>query len=120
MQGYSLFILNNVLLPMTPICPDPLTQAIKRLMKDIDLMTDKDAIDINPQKLDTHARSISTHLKALQDLDNYNAAAAKAAHEKKYTSYEDLPPPSPEDRKRFYGRLQSLIGEAYDWGEEVE
>ena len=105
---------------MTSICPDPLTQAIKRLMKDINSMTAKDDIEINPQKLDTHARSISTHIKALEDVGRYNAAAAKAADEKKYTSYEDLPPPSPEDRKRFYGRLQSLIGEAYDWGEEVE
>ena len=105
---------------MTPICPDPLTQAINRLMKDIDLMTDKDAIDINPQKLDTHARSISTHLKALQDLDNYNAAAAKAADEKKYTSYEDLPPPSPEDRKRFYIRLESLISDIEAGTDEIE
>ena len=104
---------------MTPICPDPLTQAIKRLMKDINSMTAKDDIEINPQKLDTHARSISTHLKALQDLDNYNAAAAKAADEKKYTSYEDLPPPSPEDRKRFYIRLKSLIRDVRDGsGEE--
>ena len=104
---------------MTPICPDPLTQAIQRLMKDIDLMSDKDAIDINPQKLDTHARSISTHLKALQDLDNYNAAAAKAANEKTYSTYETIPPPSPEDRKRFYIRLKSLIRDVRDGsGEE--
>ena len=74
-------------------------------------MTAKDDIEINPQKLDTHARSISTHIKALEDVGRYNAAALKATDEKKYTAYEDLPPPSPEDRKRFYGRLQSLIGD---------
>ena len=105
---------------MTSICPDPLTQAIKRLMKDINSMTAKDDIEINPQKLDTHARSISTHIKALEDIGRYNAAALKAADEKKYTSYEDLPPPSPEDRKRFYIRLESLISDIEAGTDEIE
>jgi len=99
---------------MTLIPPEPLKQAIARLMDDINLMTDKDAIDIQPKRLDDFARSISTHLKALQDLEKYNAAAAKADDDKKYSTYENIPPPSPAERKRFYIRVQSLIGEIED------
>jgi len=105
---------------MKPVRLDPLTQSIGRVMDDIHEMTKEEVEDINPQTLDGFVRSISTHIKALEDVGRYNAVALKAADEKKYTAYEDLPPPSPEDRKRFYSRLQSLIGEAYDWGEEVE
>ena len=105
---------------MKPVRLDSLTQSIGRVMDDIHEMTKDESVDINIQTLDGFARSVSTHIKALEDVGRYNAAALKAADEKKYTAYEDLPPPSPEDRKRFYGRLQSLIGEAYDWGEEVE
>lgn len=99
---------------MPPIPPDPLIQAIARVMADINLLTDKDSLTIEPQKLDGLARSISTHLKALDDLNSYNRKAAKEAEDQKYLSYEDLPPPSPEDRKRFYIRLKSLIRDVED------
>jgi len=99
---------------MTLIPSGPLKQAIIRLMDEINLMTDKDAIDIKPQKLDGFARTISTHLKALSDLDAYNHKTAQDAENQKYTSYEDLPPPSPADRKRFYKRLKSLIRDVED------
>ena len=99
---------------MTHIPPGPLTQAIARLMEDINLLTDEDSLSVDPQKLDGLARSISTHLKALDDLNSYNRKAAKEAEDQKYLSYEDLPPPSPEDRKRFYIRLKSLIRDVED------
>ena len=104
---------------MTPIASAPLTQSIERLLCDSNLLTDADALEIYPQKLDALARSISTHLKALSDLDAYNRKAAQDADNQKYTSYEDLPPPSPADRKRFYIRLQSLVNEINDGGEEM-
>ena len=99
---------------MTHIPPGPLTQAITRLMEDINLLTDEDSLSVDPQKLDGLARSISTHLKVLDDLNSYNRKAAKEAEDQKYLSYEDLPPPSPEDRKRFYIRLKSLIRDVED------
>jgi len=104
---------------MTYICPNPLTQAIERLMMDLHNMTQDESAEIQPQKLDGFARSISIHVKALQDLEKYNTAAAKASDEKMYSSYETIPPPSPEDRKRFYIRLKSLIRDVRDGsGEE--
>ena len=104
---------------MKPICPVPLTQAIKRVMSDITLLTDNNVVEINPQKLDGLARSVSTYVKALADLETYNAAASKAANEKTYSTYEKIPPPSPEERKRFYKRLKSLIRDVRDGsGEE--
>ena len=96
------------------ICPAPLTQSIERVLKDIHNMTKDESTEIQPVKLDGFARSISTHIKALEDLEKYNAAAAKAANEKAYSTYEDIPPPSPADRKRFYIRLKSLIRDVED------
>jgi len=105
---------------MKYICPAPLNQAIGRLMEDINTLTVESHADIQPQKLDGFARSISTHIKALEDIEKYNAAAAKVDNEKKYTAYEDLPPPSPADRERFYIRLESLIREIEDRPDEIE
>ena len=81
-------------------------------------MTKDKSNEIKPVKLDGFARSISTHIKALEDLEKYNAASAKAANEKTYSTYEDIPPPSPEDRKRFYIRLKSLIRDVEDGPED--
>jgi len=105
---------------MKPVRLDPLTQSIGRVMDDIHEMTKEEVEDINPQTLDGFVRSISTHIKALEDVGRYNAVALKAADEKKYTAYEDLPPPSPEDRKRFYIRLESLISDIEAGADEIE
>lgn len=35
---------------MTHIPPGPLTQAIARLMEDINLLTDEDSLSVDPQK----------------------------------------------------------------------
>jgi len=94
---------------MTLFPPAPFTQAITCLLSEIDKASSNPSAEINPEQMDRLARSISTHLKSLSDLDAYNHKTAEAADTQKYTAYEDLPPPSPADQDRFYIRLESLI-----------
>jgi hypothetical protein len=63
------------------------------------------------ETLDKIARSMSSTLKCLSDLQAQNDRIRNADAEKKFTRYEDLPPPDPEDRRRFLERLDHLVAE---------
>gem|GEM_PF-5084911 len=71
------------------------------------------------ETLDKIARSMSSTLKCLSDLQAQNERVEKADEEKKFTRYEDLPPPSPEDRKRFLERLDHLVAEIEPLSDEA-
>jgi hypothetical protein len=89
---------------------DLVHHAINHLLTEIGKLTVDTHESINPDQLERLARAISTHLKALQSLDDYNLKISQKDEDEKYTRYEDLPPPSPEDQDRFYARLESVIG----------
>ncbi|WP_415811480.1 hypothetical protein [Litorimonas haliclonae] len=71
------------------------------------------------ETLDKIARSMSSTLKCLSDLQAQNERIRKADEEKKFTRYEDLPPPSPEDRRRFLERLDHLVAEIEPLSDEA-
>jgi len=103
---------------MKHISPDPLSRAIERLVSEIGIFADDEEADIKPEQLERFARAISVQLKALHDIEDNNLQAAKHDEDKKYLSYEDLPPPNPEERARFRLRLDSLIRQI-EAGDEI-
>jgi len=95
---------------MTDFATTPITSALNRLIQDLESLAD-DGVDLaDPLKFERSARAISACLKSLGAVEDYNQQAAKIQKEEKYTRYEDLPPPSPEEQDRFYARLESVIG----------
>lgn len=60
-------------------------------------------------RMDKIAKSISVHIKAHADIVEHNRKLSEQAQQVKYTRYEDMPPPSPEDRERFKARFLDLI-----------
>lgn len=87
-----------------------MTTALNCLMQDLEGLAETTADNLDPLKFERSARAISACLKALQAVEDYNAKAAISRKDEKYTRYEDLPPPSPEEQDRFYARLESVIG----------
>ncbi|WP_017930140.1 hypothetical protein [Robiginitomaculum antarcticum] len=86
-----------------------INRAIARLTDTLGQMADDLETEPQPERMDKLARAISAQLKAHADLTVHNDRAAKACEQQKYTAYEDLPPPSPEDRKRFIERLLIIV-----------
>lgn len=101
--------------------------AILRLLEEMNVAAEKTREDDEDpggarrtaETLDKIARSMSSTLKCLSDLQEQNARIRKADSEKKYTRYEDLPPPNPEDRRRFLERLDHLVAEIEPLSDEA-
>lgn len=91
---------------MTHISPDPVSRAIERLISEIGIFADDREAEIKPDQLERLARAISVHLKAVQDIDAHNLREAQQDEDKKYTRYEDLPPPNPAERERLISRIR--------------
>lgn len=107
---------------MKLIDPEPLTLSVERLLIAIEDLSG-DTKTIAPDKLERHARAISIHLKAISDISAHNARIQSEQASQKYLSYEDLPPPPPEDRARIIARLQALydhVNAGGDVGEDDE
>ncbi len=98
---------------MTPLDPHPLNQAISYLLREIDRLSTLE-ISGEPQftlpteKLERLARALSVKLKTLSEIENYNRKIKDDTLAEKYLDYEDLPPPSPEDRDRLIARIRLL------------
>lgn len=54
------------------------------------------------EPLDKCPRAFSATLKALNEVVTQREAIEAKAKAEKYTRWEDLPPPSPEDEARYY------------------
>lgn len=101
--------------------------AVWRLLEDMNRMAETereetdtpDAARKTAETLDKIARSMSSTLKCLSDLQEQNARLRAADNDKKYTRYEDLPPPSPEDRRRFLERLDHLVSQIEPLSDEA-
>ncbi len=93
---------------MTFIDPAPLERAIRQMVDQITdepLSLDDEAFFLRSEK---RAKVISLYVKAVQDITAHNARHAAQEEDGKHLSYDDLPPPSPEDRARFVKRLTHL------------
>lgn len=94
---------------MPIISSDSLNHAVTRLIEKTDFIVAEEIADLKVDQLEKTARAISVQLKALHEIEQHNQHLAQQADNKKYLSYEDLPPPTPEERARFRDRLERLI-----------
>jgi len=102
-------------------------RAVWRLLEDMTLVAEKTreegddpgAARKTAETLDKIARSMSSTLKCLSDLQEQNARIRTADTDKKYTRYEDLPPPNPEERRRFLERLDHLVSQIEPLSDEA-
>lgn len=100
--------------------------SVNRLLSDLQCIAenacasdDLKTLMLQAQSLDKLARTISSNLKSLTDLETYNERVNSAKEKKAYTRYEDLPPLNSEDEKRFRHRVESLFnGEALRQGRD--
>jgi len=99
---------------MTFIDPAPLTRTITRLLEHIEAMP-MDA-EMRLEQYDKFAKAVILQMKAVQDITAYNQQTATQDTQTKYLNYDDLPPPSPEDRTRFIKRLTRLYDRLNDSG----
>ncbi len=65
------------------------------------------------------AKAISTYVKTVDDVKIHQDRILTQKRLQNYTAYEDLPPPSPEERARFIKRLQKLYA-SIDLGAAIE
>jgi|GEM_PF-4207561 len=98
---------------MKTLNPEPIYCAVERLLDEIECQTiarddASDAFEFSPDKLDRLAKTLTVQLKALSDLQAYNRKVEDENKSQKYLDYEDLPPPSPEDRDRLIARIRLL------------
>ncbi len=103
---------------MKPIDAFALQDALIRLLHDSSTLSSD--IEARPEQLEKIARAISVHVKALTDIAEYNEILSYKEGKKKYSRYEDIPPPSPEERARFVERLYALIDKVDAESEEAE
>ena len=61
-----------------------------------------------PDRYEKLARAISVQMKAVQDIYAHNQRCAAQEEASEYLDYDDLPPPSPEQRTQFIERLMHL------------
>jgi len=102
--------------PSKPLDTLALQDAITRLTELIAVLDGDDP----PEKFEKLARAVSAQLKALRDIEARNADLQESADATRYTRYEDMPPPSPEDRARFIRRFERLYGQVTGPGETAE
>lgn len=102
---------------MTFIDPAPLERTITSLLEQLEAIpTDVD--QSAPEKYEKLAKAISVQMKAVQDIYAYNQRASEQTEHMKYLNYDNLPPPSPEERARFIKRLTRLYNRIND-NEEI-
>lgn len=93
---------------MTTLSLDNLYAAAARILDELGrLSAEQDTLKL--QQLEQCARALNAQLKAIQDLEAHHLRQAQTEIGQKYTRYEDLPPPSPDEQDRFYARLKSAI-----------
>ena len=92
---------------MTFIDPAPLERTIAHLLAQLDAVSSGED-EPAPDRYEKLARAISVQMKALQDLYAHNQRCAAQEEASEYLDYDNLPPPSPEQRTQFIERLMYL------------
>jgi hypothetical protein len=95
-------------------------RAIRRIMDTMSVMTDDPEGEVSPERFERFARTISLQIKTMGDITAHNSRVSKSEDKEKYLSYEDLPPPSPEERERIIARLMERYRRVNDSGEIPE
>lgn len=98
------------------IDPAPLERTIAGLLEQLEALPIAPDQGV-PDKYEKLAKAISVQMKAVQDIYAYNQRASEHTEQTKYLNYDNLPPPSPEDRARFIKRLTRLYNRINDGGE---
>ena len=92
---------------MTDLTDEFFATALAGIQERLDDLITQPKSDSDPP--DKWAKSFSALIKAEADakarLDDHCAKALA----KKYTRYEDMPPPTPEDEARFHDRFQTIM-----------
>lgn len=98
---------------MIIIDPAPLERTIASLLLRLDaLIRDDEAA--TPDVHEKLAKAISVQMKAVQDIYAHNQRVKVKEEQTKYLSYDELPPPSPEERAQFIKRLTRLYNRIND------
>jgi len=105
----------------SPISETILQAGLDRLLAEMERLTQdvETGGTLKPSEFERLAKAISTHLKAVDDVNTHRDRVAKQNKLQAYTAYEDLPPPSPEERVRIIERLQKLYA-SIDLGAAIE
>ncbi len=85
-----------------------LKDSVGRLLAEI--ATQSSDSDPNLKRLETLARLVSIHLKAIDELQDHERREAERKEQSKYTRFEDLAPPSPEEQARMIETLNRHFG----------
>lgn len=90
--------------------------SINRLLSDLENVAEREGavedlktLQSQTECLDKLAKTISSNLKCLTEVKTYNEQLNSAEEKKAYTRYEDLPPLTPADEKRFRYRVETLF-----------
>ncbi len=86
-----------------------LRQTEAGLIADLEAMNQPTQTESQVDPPDRNPKDISITLKALDDVQAQIEKAEAKETAKKYTRWEDLPPPSPEDEERFYEEFKRLF-----------
>lgn len=86
-----------------------LNRAITYQLGQLDQCLDRVDDEDPAPHMDRIAKSILLLLKTHADAAAHFKDVAAQELDTKYTKYEDIPPPSPEDRERFKARFLDLI-----------
>ena len=109
---------------MNLISPDPIYRAITCLLSEIERISIVDPTEtetstpLPAERLERLAKALSVKLKVLSEIEALNCKVEDQNKSQKYLNYEDLPPPSPEDRKRIIAKIR-LLYDRVNAGEEI-
>lgn len=92
---------------MLYIDPAPLERTITRLITQLETAS-SETDDLLPDAYEKLARAINGQMKALHEIYGHNQRRAAQEKQRDYLNYDELPPPSPEQREQFIERLMHL------------
>ena len=98
---------------MIIIDPAPLERTIASLLLRLDALI-RDVEAATPDVHEKLAKAISVQMKAVQDIYAHNQRVKVKEEQTKYLSYDELPPPNPEERAQFIKRLTRLYNRIND------
>lgn len=71
-------------------------------------LDDKAGLNLPVAQLERYARAMAAHIKVIAEIEAHNRQVAANSDSEKYTAYEDLPPPNPDERQRVIQRVLAL------------
>lgn len=95
----------------------PLIKALNRHLDEIEQISAHHDDPLEPERHERLARSMLAHIKVLEALMSFNNTQINHDKRTEYLSYDDLPPPEPEDRDRIIAKIQLLYDRVNAAGE---